>query len=609
MEEIQDLLSRLESLTAEEIGRLTDLINGAYDTANEAESTPETVATMRGLVDAATTVRGEQTRREEAAAAAQAEADAIRAEMDALRNPEEEPTTLTPTAEDGEEETPEEVDPEADPANPEGETPEGETPEGEVLPIAAAAVGGPAARQPRAARMVAANGRAAQRPDAEPIEPARGAVVVAGAGLRDLNPGDEIADSSILAAAMCDMLMGLDRDSQPTGRHTVARARWADAYPEDRRLGRDMQQNSDRIEAVCAPRAVLASGGTCLPVNVDYTVPTWADANRPLRDGLPGYQADRGGIRFVSPPDVGVVDLQGTATGAGTATRVWTEATDAAPAGQTKPVWTVTCGAEQLVYVNAVPTRVQFGNMFGRFAPEQVAANTEIAIDTAAREAELELLTLMFNASKQVKPQQYLGATRDLLASAGLLVSQYRYSHRIPKTATFCAVFPEWAREVVRADMAREIAHDNAGAQNVLAITDAQIEEWFSARGITSIIWTEDGLKAGTYGTGGSAITNQFFPILAGGAPEPQWPGETTDGAFMLAWLLYVEGSYQFLDGGRLDLGVVRDSTLDATNDYETFVETFEGLAFRGLEVYQVQSTILPTGGSAGSVAVAGYHE
>ncbi len=40
-----------------------------------------------------------------------------------------------------------------------------------------------------------------------------------------------------------------------------------------------------------------------------------------------------------------------------------------------------------------------------------------------------------------------------------------------------------------------------------------------------------------------------------------------------LCWLLYPEGTFQFLDGGRLDLGVCRDSTLDATNDYESFVE------------------------------------
>ncbi len=49
----------------------------------------------------------------------------------------------------------------------------------------------------------------------------------------------------------------------------------------------------------------------------------------------------------------------------------------------------------------------------------------------------------------------------------------------------------------------------------------------------------------------------------------------------MVAYV-FVEGSMQRLDGGRLDLGVVRDSTLDATNDYETFVEVFETVVSRG---------------------------
>jgi hypothetical protein len=81
----------------------------------------------------------------------------------------------------------------------------------------------------------------------------------------------------------------------------------------------------------------------------------------------------------------------------------------------------------------------------------------------------------------------------------------------------------------------------------------------------------------------------------------------------MVAWLLFVTGTYQFLDGGRLDLGVVRDSTLDATNDYETFVETFEGAAFRGIEAIQVQSMVQPSGGSASTLATIAtspyYHE
>jgi hypothetical protein len=49
---------------------------------------------------------------------------------------------------------------------------------------------------------------------------------------------------------------------------------------------------------------------------------------------------------------------------------------------------------------------------------------------------------------------------------------------------------------------------------------------------------------------------------------------------------------------------VVRDSTLDATNDYETFVETFEGIANRGFAngAIQIVTTLCPNGGSAGSV-------
>jgi len=220
----------------------------------------------------------------------------------------------------------------------------------------------------------------------------------------------------------------------------------------------------------------------------------------------------------------------------------------------------------------------------------------------------LELLTLAYNASKQVVADQYLGAVRDLLASVDLLTAQYRYSHRIPRTARFTAVFAEWAKDLIRADILREVAHDNAGEQNVLAISDAQVDDWFAARNV-GVIWTLDAVKAGTYGTGGQAITDQFFPLLSAGTTELVWPGQSAESAFKLAWLLYPEGTLQFLDGGRLDLGVVRDSTLDATNDYETFVETFESVAMRGLEVYQVQSTVLPSGGSAGTAALNTYDE
>jgi len=470
-------------------------------------------------------------------------------------------------------------------------------------PVTAAGGRGDSRSMP--ARMAAVAGRAQPGPEVRG-GPARRAAITAAVPSKVGPPGTTLATAGDLGTVTADVLQRLQANHDHS-RALVATARWE--YPPERQLDlSDSVGNSARLEAVCglaADRydrrsgALVATGGICLPVNVDYSIPTWATANRPLRDGLPAFEASRGGVRYVTPPDIGVPTLQGgTASGAGTATTIWTAANDANPASPTtKPVWTVACGTEQLVYVNAIPTRIKFGNMQSRFQPEMVSANTEVAIAVAAREAELELLTLMYSASKQVAPKQYLGATRDLLASVDLLAAQYRYSHRIAATMTMTAVFPEWAKGVIRADLARELAHDNAGGRDVLAVSDGEIADWFAARGI-NVVWTLDGLQAGTYGTGGTAITNQYFGLATAGA-QPQWPGQTADGAFMLAWLLFAEGSFQFLDGGRLDFGVVRDSVLDATNDYETFVELFEGVAFRGLECFQVQSMILPTGASA----------
>ena len=468
-----------------------------------------------------------------------------------------------------------------------------------------------AAPRGHAARMAARRGRATPSPDQRAVGGGTGSPVtlVAAAMAAGVVPGDVLTDKDALARVTADTLHSLDPEAAASGVHVVARARWADRYPEERRLSmQDPWANRAKVDAVCEPQAIVASGGVCLPVNVDYSVPVWATSDRPLRDGLPSFQADRGGLRFVTPPDIGVPSLQATASALGSATGIWTEATDASPAGATKPVYQVACSNEELVYVNAIPTRVGFGNMQGRFAPEQIAANTDAAIAVAAREAELELLTLMLNSSKQVVPQQYLGAARDLLASVDLLIAQYRYSHRIPRTAAFTVVFPDWAKDLIRADILREVAHDNAGAVTAWAVSDEEIEAYFAARNV-NVIWTLDGVKAGTYGTGGTALLNQFFGLMGTNAPEPQWPNQSSDGTVQVVWQLYPEGSFQFLDGGRLDLGVVRDSTLDATNDYETFVETFEGVAFRGLESYQVQQPVKPTGGSAGTVASTSYHE
>jgi hypothetical protein len=74
-----------------------------------------------------------------------------------------------------------------------------------------------------------------------------------------------------------------------------------------------------------------------------------------------------------------------------------------------------------------------------------------------------------------------------------------------------------------------------------------------------------------------------------------------------MEWFVDSKGSVQFLDGGRLDLGIVRDSVLDSTNDAEMFLEPFEGLAFRGFTGAAIQfvSSLCANGGSAGTISTA----
>jgi hypothetical protein len=373
----------------------------------------------------------------------------------------------------------------------------------------------------------------------------------------------------------------------------VASARWE--LPPGRKLrGQDALGNAALIEAVCglnAPKydkagALVATGGICQPVNVDYSISTWATPDRPIKDGLPSFEATRGGIRFVQPPDIAEWE---------SATGIWTEATDAEPGTATKPVKSMVCGAEESVYVEAVSTRLGFGNMQSRFAPEQIAANTDLAIAASSRVAEENLLNLIEAVSvKKLETAQHLGIGRDLLAAVDYARAAYKSIHRVSPTQAFTAILPDFAKDLIRTDIAREQAHDNGGSFNVWEITDAQIDSIFANRNV-NVIWHLDGQKEPT----SKNYKTQYFGTPAEGKKlDELLPNE------VMPWYFFPEGAVQLLDGGRLDLGVVRDSTLDATNDYETFWEVWESIANRGVAngIWQILSSVKATGGSAATV-------
>lgn len=431
------------------------------------------------------------------------------------------------------------------------------------------------------ARMARRQGKPTPSPEAATVG---STALVASAHAVGATQGQIFADKWSLAESMAGTLNSLG--SSWSGKAILASAKFI--YPDERRLDDSISRCERLMDAVTGPQALLASGGICQPVNVDYAITSWATPERPIREGLPGFEATRGGIRFIRPGDIAEWEV---------ATGIWTEATDAEPAGATKPVKVMVCGEEVEVFIEAVPTRLGFGNMQSRFAPEQVAANTDLAIAAAARVAENNLLNLIAEtALRDVTTATTLGATRDLLTALDQAVANYRQTHRISDTQAITAIFPRWVRDLIRVDLAREIGHSQNDYFNALAVTDDLIVELLRARGINPIFHL-DGQPSSVSG----GVAQTFVAPAESSAIKP-FPSK-------MVFYLFAEGMIQFLDGGRLDLGVVRDSTLDATNDFETFIETFEGIANRGFlkGVIQFVSTLCANGASAGTLSTEGH--
>jgi hypothetical protein len=96
------------------------------------------------------------------------------------------------------------------------------------------------------------------------------------------------------------------------------------------------------------------------------------------------------------------------------------------------------------------------------------------------------------------------------------------------------------------------------------------------------------------------------------GSPDATVFGSQSSGAMngfpsTFDWFLFAEGTFLFLDGGTLDLGIIRDSTLVGTNDYKMFLETFENVAKVGIESLKITSTFVVKGTAAALVTAVGY--
>lgn len=136
-------------------------------------------------------------------------------------------------------------------------------------------------------------------------------------------------------------------------------------------------------------------------------------------------------------------------------------------------------------------------------------------------------------------------------ASAGI-----RYRLRMPKGSQFRVLLPAWILDMLVAD-----------------VSLAQFDR-FQAQAAMSAHLQSIGVNAAYYMDDVTGGTSQGFAAEGAGALD-DFPDDAQ-------YALYPEGQFIGIDSGVLELGIVRDSVLNSTNDFQVFGERFRNLAMLG---------------------------
>ena len=572
VERINELAAKgVPSLTADEFAELRTLVDTEIAADDDTDNSDEAIERLTALAD----IKDGLTVRVDAEATATAERETRASDLRSKLKP----AVDTPSAE-----TTEPV--------------ETETAELEVVkepePVVAAA--------PK--RVPLRNVRPTPRPDrdAPSAEATEGASLVASANGKRITNDDHGIET--LTQFLNDAVGTLQRNP---GRSDVI---VASARLEGRAHRIDPKMDPDAVLNVLTRAgkanadALAASGGICGPASVDYNIPTWVNVEEPMKAALPSIDAPRGAIQYTLPVPYATSYENGVA--------IWSNANDIVPGGTNtgpnsnptgtgptvKPCIEIDCTSTVTATVEAITQCAQISNFRGRFNPENVELLMGYLQQAFAKTAEVERIKLMRQAAKHVSFPAVISAARDLLNVPDRVRAYYRSQYRLSDNVQLEVVMERYVREIVRTDLTKAAFPFEGGPLNSLMISDAQIDAMFISRGITPIWVLDDDIgdqsmatfSAGTQGT----------PVAF-----PAYPAGTASGSIRVRMLAYPAGTYQRLDGGELNLGVVRDSALNAKNKYQVFSEVFETVAFRGFEATDIRMDVFANGASSGTITPA----
>ena len=377
-------------------------------------------------------------------------------------------------------------------------------------------------------------------------------------------------------------VLGHDGDWRDCARVPIAQLQRQFRHTLD--AGSTVEQAWEVMQAAANPQALVAAGGWCSPSEIRYDFYNVVDM-----DGnydLPTTGIQRGGMRWPTSPSFG--DLASS-----TGLWHWTETQDIAAATGTAQSGSKTCARVPCAAFNEARLEgegicITAGNLTTDAWPEQIA-NFLRLVNAAHfhRVNSFFVAQVIANSTAVTLTQTNSSPITDVLAGVEHQAWDLRTKYAMGNSSVLEVVMPSWALGLLRADISRRSGM--ASADNSFAIEDAMIARWFTIRNIRLQLVQDFDVRG----------SNQFGQSSALSA---QWPA--------LRFLIYPAGTWLRGNGLNLDLGIIRDSTLNATNDYTAaWSEEFFLLAKIGHESRIVSlgaSGSTPTGTTAIGLTATG---
>ena len=346
------------------------------------------------------------------------------------------------------------------------------------------------------------------------------------------------------------------------GRHgrydgpSVKLARAEAEFPEDRQLTSDADANSEKIRAVVAASipggygqySLTASGGLCAPLEPIYTMPNFATDDEPVWDSLPKFQARRGGVNVPEATVIGDIE---------TAISSISESDDALGGTfATKSCQALDCVDYTEVAVQILAHCREYGNLNARAWPEKIRHENELTMAALARTSEMFMLERIKALSVNVTSgAETLGALVYLVDAITKSMFGIRSRLRMPRGARFRALLPAVILDILILD-AIQNQFDRYQSRE-------DIDRYLRTVGIDPVYYLDGDFAAGA-------------DQVADGSQDAGALDAFPD---TIQWALFPEGAFLGIDSGVLELGIVRDSTLNSTNDFQVFGEKFRNVA------------------------------